>query len=56
LDFLLVFLLRLRKYTVPMYIELLVLFDMGCLDLFLPLLMAEAELLILHVVFLFLKL
>ena len=47
-DLLLVFLLCLGENTVPVLVELLVLLDVRLLDLFLPLLMREDHLLVVH--------
>ena len=55
-DFLLVLLLSPLELKVPVLVEILVLLDVGLLDLFLLLLVGEHELLELHVVLLLLEL
>lgn len=52
----LIFLLSSLQLEVPVLVEILILFNMGLLDLFLLLLMGEHKLLVLHVVFLLLEL
>ena len=54
--FLLILLLSPLEFEVPMLVEILILLDMGLLDLFLLLLMSEHQLLVLHVVLLLLQL
>ena len=51
-----IFLLRLGEHTVPMLVELLVLFDVRLLNLFLSLLMCEDHLLVVHLKLLLLEL
>ena len=53
--FLLILLLSPLEFEVPMLVEILILLDMGLLDLFLLLLMGEHQLLVLHVVLLLLQ-
>ena len=55
-NFDLIFLLCFLEYCVPVLIKLLVLLDVGLLDLFLALLMREHQLLEVHVVLLLLQL
>ena len=52
----LILLLSPLEFEVPMLVEILILLDMGLLDLFLLLLMSEHQLLVLHVVLLLLQL
>ena len=54
-NLLLVLLLCPLEFEVPVLVEVLVLFDVGLLDLFLLLLVREHQLLILHIVLLLLK-
>ena len=54
-NLLLVFFLCPLEFEVPVLVEVLVLFDVGLLDLFLLLLVREHQLLILHIVLLLLK-
>ena len=54
-NLLLVLLLCSLEFEVPVLVEVLVLFDVGLLDLFLLLLMREHQLLILHIVLLLLE-
>lgn len=56
LDLLLVLLLGLGEHTVPVLVELLVLLDVRLLDLFLPLLVSEDHLLVVHLELLLLQL
>ena len=55
-DFLLIFLLRPLKFEIPVLVEILILFDVGLLNLLLLLLVCEHQLLELHVVLLLLEL
>ena len=55
-NFGLVFFLSLLEFKVVVLVELLILFDMSLLNVFLSLLVSEDELLVLHVKFLLLQL